>query len=75
MYLVKAGGQDAGEAGKHLAGAVGEKIKALWARIWLKMDGRPATQETVQEMANKLMTLTHRPHSACNYASSSPMWL
>lgn len=49
-YLVKAGEQAAGEVGKIAAGVAGEKIKALWGRIWSKMDGKPAAQEAVQEL-------------------------
>jgi hypothetical protein len=50
-YLVKAGEGAAGETGKKLAGEAWDVAKALWAKLWPKVEGKPAALEAAKDAA------------------------
>ncbi len=50
-YLLKAGEKAAEEAGKKLAGDAWDGAKALWAKLWPRVEAKPAALEAVRDAA------------------------
>lgn len=50
-YLTKAGEKAAEEAGKGIGEAAWDKAKALWGKLWPKVEDKPAAQEAVEDVA------------------------
>ncbi len=50
-YLLKAGEEAAGEAGKKFGAEAWERAKALWAKLRPQVEARPAAQEAAQDVA------------------------
>ena len=50
-YLLKAGEEAAGEAGKKFGAEAWEQAKALWAKLRPRVEARPAAQEAAQDVA------------------------
>jgi hypothetical protein len=49
-YLLKAGEKATEEVGKKLGSDAWDKAKALWAKLYPKVEAKPAMQETVQDV-------------------------
>ena len=65
-YLLKAGEEAAGEAGKKFGAEAWERAKALWAKLRPQVEAKPAAQEAAQDVAANPQT-TRQPST-----SSSP---
>ncbi len=50
-YLVKVGEGAATETGKKLLGGAWDSTKALWDRVWTKVETKPAALEAAQDLA------------------------
>ena len=50
-YLVKIGEGAATESGKKLLGGAWDSTKALWDRVWKKVETKPAALEAAQDLA------------------------
>ncbi len=51
-YVTKAGEKAAEEAGKKFGAAAWNQAKALWGKLWPKVEDRPAAQDAVENVAN-----------------------
>jgi hypothetical protein len=50
-YLLKAGEKAAEESGKRLAGEAWDGAKALWNKLWPKVEAKPAALEAAEDSA------------------------
>lgn len=51
-YLLKAGEKATEEVGRKLGSDAWDKAKALWAKLYPKVEAKPAAQEAVQDVTN-----------------------
>src|SRR5262249_22747141 len=51
-YLLKAGEGAAGETGKKIAGEAWDATKALWAKLWPKIEAKPTALAAVNDAAH-----------------------